>query len=130
ALARTWAWLHQQAGGSAEIDFGIAHLAPRLPADPDLEALNAPSVSAPVMLPAHVDALSQTSPVPQPSPEVALFLHGPERASADVQVCWRSDLNLNDVQSEENTKELLTFCPPASAECLPVPFPIPTLVDG
>ena len=92
ALARTWAWLHQQAGGSAEIDFGVAHLAPRLPAGANLEALNAPSVSAPVMLPAHIDALSQTSPVPQPSPEVALFLHGPERASADVQVCWRSDL--------------------------------------
>lgn len=122
ALARTWAWLWNQAGKSAEIDFGVAHLAPRLPAGADLEALNAPSVSAPVMLPAHVDALSQTSPVPQPSPEVALFLHGLERASADVQICWRSDLNLNNAQSKENAKELLTHCPPASAECLPVPI--------
>lgn len=122
ALARTWAWLRQQAGDANEVDFGIAHLDPLLPVSADLELLTASSVSAPVMLPAHIDALAQTSPVPEPSPEVALFLHGPERASADVQVCWRADLDLDGAKGEENAKELLTYCPPASAECLPVPI--------
>ena len=35
---------------------------------------------APIVLPAYVDLWSQTSPVPSADPEVALFLHGPDRA--------------------------------------------------
>lgn len=122
ALGRTWAWLQQQAGASAEIDFGIAYLDGRLPTGDDLGALTAPSPSAPVMLPAHLDVLAQTSPVPWPSPDVALFLHGPGRASTDVQVCWRTDLELRDSETDEEAKEVLIWCPPASAECLPAPI--------
>jgi CRISPR-associated endonuclease/helicase Cas3 len=122
ALGRTWAWLGEQADTHRTIDFGIAHLDQRLPRGAELEVLNAPSASAPKMLPAHLDFLSQTSPIPVPSPEVAYFLHGPSRASADVHVCWRVDLDLDDPTRDERVLDLLTHCPPASPECLPVPL--------
>ncbi len=118
ALANTWKWLKQQAGNKDVIDFGIAAIERRLPVGEELAALNAPSAQAPVMLPAHVDALAQTAPEPWPSPDVALFLHGPKSGPADVQVCWRADLT-----GEESAWEAaVSLCPPASPECLSVPF--------
>lgn len=122
ALAETWAWLLEKGEKQRTVDFGVAYLNPLLPNDESLAVLNAPSQSAPVLLPAHLDFLAQTSPIPAPSPEVALFLHGPGRASADVQVCWRSDIELDDEESEKSALDVLTQCPPASAECLPVPI--------
>jgi CRISPR-associated endonuclease/helicase Cas3 len=121
ALARTWAWLNTHAAGS-EIDLGISSLAAKLPQGEALEQLNAPSLHAPVLLPAHLDFLAQTSPRPKPSPEVSLFLHGPARASADVQVCWRADLAIDEDAGGEKALDALSHCPPASAECLPVPI--------
>lgn len=118
ALANTWKWLKQQAGSKDVIDFGIAAIEHRLPVGEDLAALNALSAQAPVMLPAHVDALAQTAPEPWPSPDVALFLHGPKSGPADVQVCWRADLT----GDESAWAEALTLCPPATPECLSVPF--------
>lgn len=118
ALANTWKWLGQHAEGDGSVNFGIAKLAPRLPDGEELAALNAPSAHAPVMLPAHVDALAQTAPEPWPSPDVALFLHGPKSGPADVQVCWRADLT-----GDENAwAEAISLCPPASPECLSVPI--------
>ena len=117
ALANTWAKLNEWAEVDV-VDFGIANLAPKLPALEELANLNAPAQHAPVLLPAHVDALAQTDPEPWPSPEVALFLHGPKTGPADVQVCWRADLSGN----ETNDLEILALCPPASPECLTVPF--------
>lgn len=118
ALANTWKWLNQQAGSGDSIDLGIAKLAPRLPVGEELAALNAPTAHAPVMLPAHVDALAQTAPEPWPSPDVALFLHGPKSGPADVQVCWRADLT----GDESAWSDVITLCPPATPECLSVPF--------
>lgn len=112
ALANTWSWLKGQLDERGEIDFGIASLTPRLPAGTDLAALNSPTPDAPVMLPAHVDAWAQTHPEPLPSPDVALFLHGPRETRADVQVCWRV----------EPYDEALQLCPPTAAETLPVPL--------
>lgn len=117
ALAKTWQWLKNNAEDEV-IDFGIDHLAQRLPANSDLAALNAPSQPAPILLPAHVDALAQTAPAPQPSPDVALLLHGVQSGPADVQVCWRADLS----GDQAAWPEVLTRCPPASPECLRVPF--------
>lgn len=122
ALASTWAWLKAQAGQTSTVDFGIAYIEPRLPSGTELAMLCAPSDRAPVMLPAHVDALAQTSPVPEPSPEITLFLHGRGRASADVLVCWRSDIELGEAAQVDKARDLLTCCPPATAECLPVPL--------
>lgn len=118
ALAATWKWLKEHAGDTDILDFGISALASRLDGA-DLPSLNAPTSHAPVMLPAHVDALVQTAPEPWPTPEVALFLHGPKSSAADVQACWRADLTDDD---EEAWKEAVTLCPPSAPECLPVPI--------
>ena len=48
------------------------------------------------MLPAYVDFWCQTVTDPVPDPDVALFLHGPQRGEPDVQVCWRADLVEDD----------------------------------
>ncbi|MXW80879.1 MAG: type I-U CRISPR-associated helicase/endonuclease Cas3 [Gemmatimonadetes bacterium] len=114
ALTKTWNWLNEHKADNGDVDFGIAYL-------PDGDSsLNAPSVNAPVMLPAHVDCWAQTAPEPQPSPDVALFLHGPRESMADVQVCWRADLDL--IGEKETSLELLSLCPPSSSETLPVPI--------
>ena len=112
ALSNTWAWLNDQLDDQGEVDFGIAHLATRLPTGEVLAELTSTSLDAPVMLPAHLDTLAQTNPEPLPSPDVALFLHGPRETRADVQVCWRIDPQA----------EALQLCPPAAAETLPVPL--------
>jgi CRISPR-associated endonuclease/helicase Cas3 len=129
ALAKTWAWLKQEAREAGEIDFGIAALESMLPEGEALAELNPRSRSAPAMLPAHVDCWAQTAPEPLPTPEPALFLHGPGNASADVLVCWRADLDLSavtggDLEPTEADKslEVLTLCPPATAECVAVPI--------
>jgi CRISPR-associated endonuclease/helicase Cas3 len=86
ALAGTWKWLTGKAGVGGEVDFGVEAMEAILPSEGELEALNAPAAHAPVLLPSHLDALVQTWPVPTPSPDPALFLHGPDRGAADVQV--------------------------------------------
>lgn len=117
ALAKTWQWLKANAEDDV-VDFGIRRLFRILPPGDDLAELNAPSRHSPVLLPAHVDALAQTAPEPWPSPEVALFLHGPDSAPADVQVCWRADLT----GDEKLWPDVLSRCPPTSPECLAVPI--------
>lgn len=93
ALGETWRWLEAQANDGV-VGFGILEL-PALPAEPEaLAALLAPVAHAPVLLPAHLDALAHTSEVlePRPGPDPSLWLHGPKRKSSDVQVAWRADL--------------------------------------
>ena len=125
ALAKTWDWLNDCKDENGEVDFGIAYLDEKLPKGDSLAALNAPSVDAPVMLPAHVDCWAQTAPEPQPSPDVAPFLHGPREGAADVQVCWRADLDLTKEEDAERVAlELLSLCPPSSSETLPVPISV------
>ncbi|MDQ3562617.1 MAG: type I-U CRISPR-associated helicase/endonuclease Cas3 [Pseudomonadota bacterium] len=118
SLAETWKWLVKKGGKTKTFDMGIAALAKKLPGRDELMKLNAPSLHAPVMLPSHVDCWVQTAPQPTPTPDVAVFLHGVGRASADVQVCWRADLPPGQ---EDNWLETLVLCPPSAPECLPVP---------
>ena len=122
ALGQTWAWLRRL----EHVDFGIT----RLP-DPEpslLPALLAPRESAPILLPSHLDAWAQTSPSPLVEPEVALFLHGPERGVADCLVVWRADLTealLRDVAGSANATAVMAMVesvPPTSGEAMPVPF--------
>ncbi len=122
ALTNTWDWLQRNKDDNNEIDFGIACLNEKLPTDAELNKLNAPSQDAPVMLPAHVDCWAQTAPTPKPSPDVAPFLHGPRDAAADVQVCWRADLDLTTGAGRKEAIEALSLCPPGSSETLPVPL--------
>lgn len=117
ALAATWQWLNSQATDEV-VDFGIHALADRLPPTPELASLGAPSDHAPVMLPAHLDCLAQTAPVPCPSPDVALYLHGPQGGPADVKVCWRADFT----GDENGWLEAIALCPPTTPECLSVPY--------
>lgn len=128
ALGQTWQWLREQAHDGA-IDLGIAALQPLLPTDEKtLATLNAPARNAPVLLPSHVDCWVQTAPAPFPTPDPAVYLHGPGATSADVQVCWRADLRLDSVRPAdddsplEKSLDVLVLCPPAAAECVAVPI--------
>lgn len=132
-LANTWTWLNKQAEVSAAgegervIDFGIAAMDVCVTSliPEQLRELVLYGQDAPIMLPTHVDCWVQTSPKPEPSPDVALFLHGPKQGPADVQVCWRADIDIekaSEADFEERFLKTVAFCPPTSAECLPVPL--------
>ena len=122
ALTNTWKWLNSGKDADDTVDFGIAAMNGRLEGQGDLAEFNAPVVSAPVMLPAHVDCWAQTAPVPHPSPDVAPFLRGSQQGPPDVQVCWRADLDLSSDEGQDQAIETLSLCPPSSGETLPVPI--------
>ena len=121
ALPLTWQWLEEHKNEEGKVDFGIARLDPLVAEEGSLAGLNAPSADAPVMLPAHVDCWAQTEPQPQPSPDVAHFLHGARESVPDVQVCWRADIDLTNKDAQDAAIESLTLCPPSSSETLPAP---------
>ena len=118
ALKETWDWLQSRLDEAGEIDMGITALERRLP--DDLAPLTTEAPHAPVMLPAHLDALCQTAPEPRPTPDISLFLHGAQNAAADVQLCWRADLD--DSLSDDDWIEAVTACPPSAGELMPVPI--------
>ena len=122
ALTNTWKWLNDGKDANGSVDFGIAAMNGRLEGQGELAEFNAPTASAPVMLPAHVDCWAQTAPVPRPSPDVAPFLRGPQQGAPDVQVCWRADLDLSSDEGQDRAIETLSLCPPSSGETLPVPI--------
>lgn len=127
ALSATWAWLTAAGGESVKIDFGMAGF-PHLPTDPSqLQSLCSPVVHSPVLLPAHIDAWSQTNPRPEPDPEVALWLHGPGRDVAEVRLIWRADVDevvLNERETGPYRALLpqLAVAPPSSLESISVPI--------
>jgi CRISPR-associated endonuclease/helicase Cas3 len=122
ALTKTWRWL-KTAGG--ELDFGICSeggdttVRERLMlAGESAAGMRREASHAPVLLPAHLDMLAQTSPRPALEPNVHLFLHGKEdRGSPEVQVVWRADLNGAPL---DQWAEIVGLCPPVSAEAMPV----------
>ncbi len=119
ALARTWAWLSSIAAEGhvnmgIEAPVGASATVSQLLKTKDGEFLDTLRIEAkrgPVVLPAHVDALVQTSPQPEPEPSIALFLHGPDDRVPDVQVLWRGDLNSGN---SEHWAEIVEICPPVS----------------
>jgi CRISPR-associated endonuclease/helicase Cas3 len=124
ALPKTWKWLTE--GSRDVVDFAICSngrgasvremLASRMDAGTELR-IEGPL--APILLPAHLDALSQTSPRPAVEPDISLFLHGAEKAAPQVQVIWRADL---DVKNPGAWAEIVSLCPPVTAEAMPVPL--------
>lgn len=127
ALKATWDWLN---GLGETSDFGIRRLPE--PAEETLTTLIAPRIHAPILLAAHLDAWNQTHPRPEPDPEVALWLHGPQRGEPEVQLVWRADFNEASLkQAQADTPEgaaaredliaRLTACPPGGAEALALP---------
>lgn len=133
ALAATWNWLTQHANevpgmaDTRECDMAWASLERLLPREAqERELLMITSSHAPVMLPAYLDLWVQTSPQPEPSPDVGLFLHGRQGGVPDVQVCWRADLDpaRSMPQREDAWIETLAACPPTVTECMPIPLPV------
>ncbi len=139
AMAATWAWLtgHVRPETRVEtlpaegkkkpktrkvkeqfVEMGVLALRNALDGTPTRESLAMPAQAAPVLMPAHVDLLSQTSPEPEISPEPSVYLHGPESGPADVQVVWRADLE----RDSAGWCDVVAACPPFSAEMLPVPL--------
>jgi CRISPR-associated endonuclease/helicase Cas3 len=130
ALGATWQWLNEL---PSDVDFGISGLA--VPADAAERGLLAPRPHAPILLPSHLDAWVQTSPIPTPDPDVTLWLHGPDRGVADVQIVWRADLTAELLRSAAGVAQdprpltardvalgIVEAMPPASGEAMPVPF--------
>jgi CRISPR-associated endonuclease/helicase Cas3 len=139
SLVQTWRWLLNQAetvtvseglevgsGKKAKpnkvkyqvVNMGVDALRSRLLTAPNRDSMTMPTTYAPVLLPAHVDRLSETSPEPAVAPEPALFLHGPQSGPADVQVLWRGDL------TEANGTEWASrvcFVPPRPEEMISLP---------
>ena len=133
SLPASWLWLQEQAEEDV-IDFGVRSLDQLLyekyAINPDLMTrLTAPAPNAPVLMPAHLDILSQTGPRPALEPDIAAYLHGPQRGIPEAQVCWRADLpqlptNKADLIAWAKTCEkVVALCPPSSAECLNVSLP-------
>jgi CRISPR-associated endonuclease/helicase Cas3 len=118
----TWDWMTNNTTGigkNKRIDFGIDALVARLPAD--LSPLSAPSNHAPVLMPAHVDDLVQTTISPVPDPSSELFLHGLGDRPADVSVVWRADLSKELLTESRLARRVVALVPPVSMEALPLP---------
>lgn len=124
AIPRTWRWLNTLAQEGV-VDFGINTMTAAVDAlrstggEEALAGMFSPTADAPILLPAYLDCWVQTNPAPAADPEIALFLHGPKREMAEVQVCWRGDLP--GAAKQDEWSEILSLCPPTMAECLPVP---------
>ena len=124
ALRATWEFLWnkataQPAGKGKEmrtVDFGFEALRALIPPPEELRPLLAPSPDAPILLPAHLDLLCQTSPLPHPNPDIGIFLHGKGRSAAEVRVAFRCDL---DPERPQDWAEIVSLCRPSRARCSP-----------
>jgi CRISPR-associated endonuclease/helicase Cas3 len=121
-ISRTWAELWSLASDRV-VDFGVQAFAGRVAPEKAAE-LASPTEDAPVLLPAYAHLWSHTSPIPNADPEIGLFLHGPDRSPASVQIVWRADIHRDDLISRERDRliELLGLVPPRSGEAIEVPL--------
>jgi CRISPR-associated endonuclease/helicase Cas3 len=120
ALRHTWAWLTSRASQGG-IDFGISAMKPVL-GDPDeVELLLPPRRRGPVLLPTHIEMFAQTSPPPRVDQDPALWLHGPENETSDVQVVWRTNIDVSEGALPQ-TVERLAACRPSTLEAVAVPI--------
>lgn len=132
-LKPAWEWLD----GATEVDetgrfvdFGIEKFDNKAKTNPIPAAALAPTSSAPVLMPAHVDLLAQTAPIPAADPEVALWLHGMDVRPPGVTVIWRADLPdadtgrdaRPDAGSDARARRLLLLVPPRAAEAIELPI--------
>ena len=125
-IRRTWDALTTISDKEVRVDFGVESLNRRLRrAKVDVAELAAPFTRAPVLMPAYLDLWAQTSPPPAADPEVGLFLHGAEQATAEVSVVWRSDITSADLMAagaEDKLKAVLELVRPRCAEMIDVPI--------
>jgi CRISPR-associated endonuclease/helicase Cas3 len=118
ALAKTWELLATKAGDARTIDFGIEALRKTLEDVDDFAPYLAPAEDAPILLPAHLDLLCQTSPLPHPEPGMQQYLHGVGRGEPEAQVVWRADLG----EDHGAWLETVAICRPVSGEMLTAPL--------
>ncbi|HEV2989479.1 MAG TPA: type I-U CRISPR-associated helicase/endonuclease Cas3, partial [Candidatus Angelobacter sp.] len=131
AIYETWTWLNELARQEPQkaIDFGINAMDVAVNSllianEGRIRQLLAPTPDAPVLLPVHLDLLSQTSQHPVPEPDISLFLHGKTRVMPEVRIIMRADLpDPATVEQPGNTwVEILSLVPPTSPEMLTVPL--------
>ncbi len=121
-IRKTWAALTEVAAGSPErlVEFGIGGLPRQL--IENSQDLAAEKENAPILLPAYADLWSQTSPIPNADPDVSLFLHGPKRSPASVQIVWRADIAGDHLDDRDRIAALLDLVPPRSGEAIEIPL--------
>jgi CRISPR-associated helicase Cas3, subtype Dpsyc len=120
AIKPAWDYLLSVAtkeNGALSVNFGIEKMNALSP--PGRDALTE-KPDAPVLLPAHLDLLSQTSPIPAADPEVALYLHGPDRQPDSITIIWRADIDPS--WRDQDVVRLLTLVPPRSTEAIELPL--------
>lgn len=131
AIYETWKWLNEpdQRNADGAVNFGVEPMnalvnALRKRDQERFEQLLAPTPDAPILLPAHLDLLCQTSPRSVPEPDVTLFLHGKKRGTPEVQVVVRADLPepASVLKAEDAWLDILSLLPPTSPEMLTVPL--------
>lgn len=109
AIKATWRELNERAVGG-HIDIGPSSEAlDDMPSD-----TRAPRPEAPLLLPTHIEAWSQTRPEPIVQPEISDFLHGfdDDPPEPEVSIVWRRD----------SRQEALQAVRPRQAEYLTVPI--------
>lgn len=119
AIKPAWDRLMEAAGKDGSdviVEFGLRGFTVRMEAD----AL-ARRADAPIFLPAHLDLLSHTSPIPAADPEVSLFLHGTSRQPDSITVVWRADID-PEINRDEDVRLLMMLVPPRSLEALELPL--------
>ena len=119
AIKPAWDYLKKarcKQGRDPIVDFGVNAFSVQI--NPDALA---PKADAPVLLPAHLDLLSQTEPIPAADPEVSLYLHGAERQPNSVTLIWRADIDPDKNQDAE-VRRLLMLVRPRSLEAIELPL--------
>lgn len=111
----TWQWLCKQGADKASIDLSASAMRNLQPQD--ASALVAQSPAGPLIFPAYCDLWAQTAPEACPSPDPAVFLHGPQSGEPDIQLVWRADLVGIPL---EQWADVVTLCPPTTGETLSV----------
>ncbi|PGH57158.1 hypothetical protein CRT60_11810 [Azospirillum palustre] len=121
SIKAAWDWLCERAAVGGTVDFGPAAFDALVKEAPPVESPSpySPHADAPVLMPAHLDLLSQTAPVPACDPEVALYLHGPRRQPDAVSVIWRADVEPD--RPDADLRRLLLLVPPRSGEAVELP---------
>ena len=114
AIHETWQWLLKVSNANI-VDFGIVAMEElmRHSKPPGTITRNAP-----VLLPAHIDLLSQTGPE-APLIDVSAWLHGTGAGSPDIAIAWRADLLTEKLES---WKEVALLRPPLTGETLEIPL--------
>ena len=105
-LPVVWSWLTEHEAG---LNLGINAYDAIRPSGDKVAEMLAPAPQAPILLPAHLDLLCQTSPAPHHEPEASLYIHGPQREYPTVSVILRNIAN-------GGAQEVLEALPPISTE--------------